>query len=65
MSAQREPFSPVLSGMWESGIWLAGAGGDDTPVSSFRGSKINVIAKEENVDERYVARLVDQTFEIH
>jgi len=30
----------------------------------FRGRKLDVIASEENVDVRYVARMIDQTFEI-
>jgi hypothetical protein len=30
----------------------------------FRGRKLDVIAKEENVDVRYVARMIDQTFDI-
>jgi len=30
----------------------------------FRGRKLNVIAEEENVDVRYVARMIDQTFDI-
>jgi len=56
--AKDDPFNRAP---YEIQNWVKGIAWRD---QYFRGRKLDVIAKEENVDVRYVARMIDQTFEV-